>query len=196
MLDPSEGEQCADTRCRSSPSPGHVLRKNEGTFPRPSSPTHQVMGQRRQPEPEDPAPGGSTAHSWARRLSRGPQAKGHTHNGHPHTCSAMTRLPLAALLGPLRGPRHPRDTRPRPRAREANNGGSSSPGNTPQLSPLAKADCSGGGVGLGVAPGARREPENPRTGPLPAGPLPWGRGKDSSGPQPGGRPTPPGLASG
>lgn len=171
----------------------HLLRKNEGTFPRASSPTHQVMGQRRQLEPKDPALSAALPTAGHGAWPGGPQAHGHTHNGHPHTCSAMTRLPLAALLGPLRGTRHPGDTRPQPRAREANNGGSSSPGNTPQLSPLAKAGCSEGGVGLGRS-GRTQGALSPRqTRPLPAGPLPRGLGKDRSDPQPGGPPHPTGT---
>lgn len=49
---------------------------------------------------------------------------------------------------------------------------------------------SGPGGRTGRTQGALRTPQ---TGPLPAGPLPWGRGKDRSDPQPGGPPHPTGT---
>lgn len=118
-------------------------REERGHPPTPA-PHHQVMGQQAASRQSADAQRGAAAPKAGRRASlKGPQAHKHTHNGHPHTCLAMTRLPLAVVLGPLRDARQPRDTRPPPRAQlKANNGGSSSPRNTRQPPPLTKPHSS------------------------------------------------------
>lgn len=125
------------------PSTRPLLGKNEGTLPPPP------------PRPRDGAARAARPQSWRSAAAVAPA--GHSgsptgHRAHAHTMGIPTaagRRPACPSLSPwVRGavPGTPRDTRPPPRApREANNGGSSAPGNTSQPSPPAKADRSGGG---------------------------------------------------